>query len=400
MPATADRELQHLVAGRWQLPSARRASPRDLEAQIRVATQSPVVAALLEAADAVLLVLNPERQIVAWNERAAALRGEIAVTAGQRPGEALDCANARGTGGCGASAACAGCGAIGALLCSAEDGHPVESECVVRAGGERGTSLEFGVRATPLLLDGHRFTVLSLRDVTREKRREALEQTFFHDVLNTVAGLRGWAVRLRRGGDAARAGERIDLLSRQLEREIRDHRALALAESGALVPHRELVSAAALLRELELVFSSHVAADGRRLVVEPAPEGLALETDPSLLLRVLVNMTRNALEATPEGGEARVACEEAPAGGPHAGGALRFTVRNEGVIPPAVQARIFQRSFSTKAARGRGLGTYGMRLLGERYLGGEVAFLSTVEDGTVFWIDVPLAPAPSAPGAS
>ena len=35
-------------------------------------------------------------------------------------------------------------------------------------------------------------------------------------------------------------------------------------------------------------------------------------------------------------------------------------------------ARIFQRSFSTKAERGRGLGTYSMKLLGEGYLHGRV----------------------------
>ena len=72
-------------------------------------------------------------------------------------------------------------------------------------------------------------------------------------------------------------------------------------------------------------------------------------------------------------------------------------MHNGGVIPPEVQARIFQRSFSTKAARGRGLGTYSMKLLGERYLGGEVSFVSTPETGTVFSIRLPLpSPLPIA----
>ena len=79
----------------------------------------------------------------------------------------------------------------------------------------------------------------------------------------------------------------------------------------------------------------------------------------------------------------------------HEGG-VRFTVRNEGVIPPMVQEHIFQRSFSTKAQYGRGLGTYSMKLLGERYLGGKVSFVSNAECGTVFSLELP--PGSTSPG--
>ena len=57
-----------------------------------------------------------------------------------------------------------------------------------------------------------------------------------------------------------------------------------------------------------------------------------------------------------------------------------------------MSVRIFQRSVSTKAERGRGLGTYGMKLLGERYLGGEVSFVSTEEAGTTFSVRLPIRP--------
>ena len=42
-------------------------------------------------------------------------------------------------------------------------------------------------------------------------------------------------------------------------------------------------------------------------------------------------------------------------------------------MPRQVQLQIFKRSFSTKGAA-RGLGTYSMRLLSERYLKGVVSF--------------------------
>ena len=55
-----------------------------------------------------------------------------------------------------------------------------------------------------------------------------------------------------------------------------------------------------------------------------------------------------------------------------------------------VQLGVFQRSLSTKGS-GRGLGTYSMKLLTERYLKGHVSFTSTASGGTTFTIRIPAA---------
>ena len=78
---------------------------------------------------------------------------------------------------------------------------------------------------------------------------------------------------------------------------------------------------------------------------------------------------------------------------PHGDG-IEFRVLNPGTIPPETQLKIFQRSFSTKGV-GRGLGTYGAQLIGERVLGGDVGFESNPANGTAFWIRIPAAPPPS-----
>ena len=103
-------------------------------------------------------------------------------------------------------------------------------------------------------------------------------------------------------------------------------------------------------------------------------------------------MVTNALEATPGGGRVRVWAERLD-GDPR--WACAFHVRNGTAIPRAIALRIFQRSFSTKARKGRGIGTYSMKLLGERYLGGEVGF-TTGEGGTTFTLRLP-AHLPSVP---
>jgi signal transduction histidine kinase len=378
--------FERLPSGwRSPLPEPRRADPDRLQREIRSVSQSPVVTAVLEIADAVLLVLNRERQIVAFNSRVAAVASPGDVL-GRRPGEAFGCVNAAGPGGCGASPSCTTCGQLGAVLAAQERARPIESECVVRTAGAAGKTLEFNVRATPVLVEQTRFTVVSLRDISSEKRREVLEQVFFHDLLNTVAGLRGWAERLQRpGADLPRVSGRIDFLSRQVEREIRDHRTLLLAESGQLVAEKTPVQAGSLLHDVALVFSGHPSARDRRLELGLSADDLELVTDRSLLLRVLVNMVRNAFEATTAGKVVRLSCERV-------GRTARFLVHNDEVIDPHVQGRIFQRSFSTKAQRGRGLGTYSMKLFGERYLDGEVSFTSTPGAGTVFSIALPWSP--------
>jgi len=69
-------------------------------------------------------------------------------------------------------------------------------------------------------------------------------------------------------------------------------------------------------------------------------------------------------------------------------GRARFEVHNPGVIPDDVALRIFQRSFSTRGGKGRGLGTYSMKILGENVLGGSVGFQSDPAAGTAFHLDL------------
>jgi sensor histidine kinase regulating citrate/malate metabolism len=69
-------------------------------------------------------------------------------------------------------------------------------------------------------------------------------------------------------------------------------------------------------------------------------------------------------------------------------GGIEFAVHNPTVMPEEVQLQLFQRSFTTKGV-GRGIGTYSMKLLGETYLAGRVAFDSHPETGTTFTLWLP-----------
>jgi signal transduction histidine kinase len=126
--------------------------------------------------------------------------------------------------------------------------------------------------------------------------------------------------------------------------------------------------------------STHPAASGRPIRVESAPENLEIVTDRGLLMRVVGNLLKNAVEAESVGTAVRVG------GAARADGGAEIWVRNPTAMPREVQLQLFQRAFTTKGA-GRGQGTYSVRLLTERYLGGEVAFRSDSLPAAVVSLD-------------
>jgi len=196
----------------------------------------------------------------------------------------------------------------------------------------------------------------------------------------------GWAELLREHAaeDSEQEHELSDLqlLADELVEEIQSQRDLVYAETGDLEPEFAPLRVAAFLTRLASLNSRHGVAHGRSIKLGEVWEG-SLLTDARLLGRVLTNMIKNALEATPTGGVVTVGCR--PEGTRH----VVFSVSNPGVMPEDVQLQVFQRSFSTKAASGRGIGTHSMKLLGERYLGGRVSFVSGEPEGTTFTLTLP-----------
>ncbi len=306
---------------------------------------------------------------------------------GQRPGELLGCRHvSEGPDGCGTSRHCAVCGAVQAVLDSQRQEDRVTRECRIVLEEPVGGALDLLVHATTVFVDDERFTICCLKDVSDQKRLSVLTR----HVLPRHAEHRGGNPRL--DGTAARTGadaseeERelsdLQMLADQMVEEIQSQRDLMYAETGDLEPEFAPLRVADFLPRLLALYEHHSAAHDRQVQLGEIWQG-SLLTDGRLLGRVVGNMIKNALEATPAGGTVTVSCREDESR--H----VVFSVHNTGVMPEEVQLQIFQRSFSTKAATGRGIGTHSMRLLGERYLGGEVSFISQEPEGTIFRLTLP-----------
>jgi K+-sensing histidine kinase KdpD len=344
---------------------------------------------LIDALPYIAVILNKNRQIVFSNMSLLQLFGieSMEELLGQRPGEAMNCIHSdRMEAGCGTSENCQVCAAANAILKCQETGKAVTDECRIRINLD-GTEdcLDLEVTAAPLHWGENRFIIFTAMDISSKKRKEALERIFFHDVMNTAGTLQGVVDLLKHVDDPKKIKKFINLLgdvSRDLNEEIMTQRSLIAAENGELVVKNHEFYLKETLGHIIEEYRRNEVSRQRKIIFEENTYDYAIYTDPVLLKRILGNMIKNALEATPAKGKVTVDCNITRE-------AVIIRVHNPGHMPKDIQQQVFQRSFSTKG-KGRGLGTYSMKLLGEKYLHGKVSFESTPGSGTVFCLELPL----------
>ena len=124
-------------------------------------------------------------------------------------------------------------------------------------------------------------------------------------------------------------------------------------------------------------------------LVDIPEEAFWTQADRDQLSRCFNNIIKNALQALEENGIIQISMRilESKA---------RVEIKDNGLgIPPEVQKRVFEPSFSTKNS-GMGLGLAIVKRVLEN-AGGEISFRSQVGVGTTFFIDLPRAEAPAHP---
>ncbi|MDY7228547.1 sensor histidine kinase [Hyalangium rubrum] len=177
----------------------------------------------------------------------------------------------------------------------------------------------------------------------------------------------------------------------RMERMIAELLDIPRLEEGQLELRAQRITAIPLLEEVRLAAAS--GAQFRRLKLEAeAPADLEFHGDRSLLLRVVENLTTNALRHTPPGGRVRLEV------GTDAGGTW-LAVRNDGTpIPPELRERLFGKYSQGDKERshrtGYGLGLYFCRLAVEAH-GGRLSVEDTPGWPTSFVARLPPLPAQS-----
>ena len=358
-----------------------RADESDLARDRALLLSQPMLVQLIEAVPLYILFLNSERQIVLSNhpfQLFLGIQGDDSIF-GRRPGEAVRCTHSyEKITGCGTTDFCSECGAVKAILASHEN-RPDVRECHILR--ENLDALELRVWAAPMTIAGRFFTFFAITDISDEKRRQSLERLCYHDIGNLVGGLvlsvDEWRMDLPvRSKDVERLELQGGLADRLLD-EVRSHQSMLMAEQSELQPKLSLINGYELLCEVVGEFTQGKG----RIVCHDETERASFTSDRILLGRIILNMIKNAVEADGDSGSVTARCF-------FDGDQIVFTIHNKTVISDEVRKQLFQRSFSTKG-KGRGMGSYGMKLIAERYLGGSVWFTTHEGVGTDFFVALP-----------
>ena len=335
---------------------------------------------ILDACVQVIVVLNEERRIVFFNRALLTITGveEERALIGKRWGEAIQCAWAVESAGCGKSEACRTCGAQRVIHDALGGSYGQLEGRFIRTVDGASQWLDLSISISPVIVNQERFLICSVRDISDEKRKAVLERIFFHDVMNSACAVELLSDKLRPmvNGEAAVFMAQIRACALQLIDEIESQQQLMSAEKDELAVRPVACSTLELMKRVVERHSLQATGSGRNLEISADSEDVAIYADDTILVRVLSNMVKNALEASERDETVRIGCRKS-------GTDVEFWTNNPREMSATVQLQVFQRSFSTKGA-GRGLGTYSMRLLSERYLRGAITFRSSGAEGTTF----------------
>jgi nitrogen fixation/metabolism regulation signal transduction histidine kinase len=362
---------------------AERESIRIVELQSKVFAQNRLLTTVANAVSEMLVVLNDKRQIIYSNEVFNKTIGQKngVTSVGKRVGEAVNCIHAFKTkGGCGTTEFCKTCGAVNAII-EAQTANKSEKECRILTLNN--DALDLRVKATLFHADNEKLTIFTLNDISSEKRKQTLERVFFHDVLNSaggISGLSGLMPEINDPNEMMEVAEMINRATENLINEIQAQRYLIAAENGDLTVEKHDIESFKILKDLADLYSKHEIVTDKYISIHKESENITFKTDSVLLRRIIGNMIKNALEASMPASIVTISSKKDKE-------IVRFSVHNGTYIPREIQLQLFQRSFTTKGI-GRGIGTYSMKLLGEKYLKGKVSFESSPEKGTTFYIEV------------
>ncbi len=343
---------------------------------------------LTEAISVGIMVLNQNQEIVYTNQeflnQIQLLKGDVLL--GRHFGNVVNCVHAFETEeGCGTAVPCKSCNIFFSVMQAQRGKRNTQEGQIIRRIEDIEEGLDLRVWSFPLHHENQQFIVVNVLNMADEKRRRTLEDIFFHELANNAGAIQSllslYSSLSEDDGSGLNYGDLLSQVSRQLLDDIDAQRQLLSAERGDLSVVPMQVYSLAYLAEIMDSFEHYFLAGVRRLRLAPEAFDVRFVSDRAILGRVLRYMVKNGLGGAADGEVVTVGCDEQD-------GRVRFWVHFPAYLPPEDQAQVFQRQVSIHGI-GRGVETYSMKLLSERYLQGEIAFESDPEAGSKFIAQYP-----------
>lgn len=216
-----------------------------------------------------------------------------------------------------------------------------------------------------------------------EKSRQDMERIFFHDVFNIASNIHLCTQLLsEKKANIEKIKNSLSQSLKNLLEEIEAQRNSIVTEDSKLNVKLSPINSKDFLLSLSEIYKIYQIAQGKQILVSENSCNIEFLSDKILLEKILSNLIKNALEASNSGQIITFGCWTDNIN-------IFFWCRNEAYIPKKIQKTLFKKWHSTKGIK-RGLGTYSLKLLTEKYLNGVVSFVSTPKEGTTFTISLPL----------
>lgn len=227
----------------------------------------------------------------------------------------------------------------------------------VTKGVASGRDMSLSIRVSSITLKGETLKILSVTNIGTELDEceldswQKLTRVMTHEIMNLAAPINSLSETLMSlpdsDSEAIRAGlSTINDASSQLSRFVTSYRRL----SSISVPSPELVEMPTLLDRVKALTENYASDRGVTVSISKIPQSLIAYCDRDMTTGILVNLIRNAIEATSRGGKVTVGASGNP------DESVTVTVTNYGrQIPEEIRRQLFVPFFTTKQS-GSGIG--------------------------------------------
>jgi len=260
-----------------------------------------------------------------------------------------------------------------------------------------GSEVPIEIGLNPLPTSEGEFVLCSIVDVSPrlelDRIRNEFVSTVSHELRTPLTSIRGSLGLLQSGAMGAlpeNAAEMVTIAyknSGRLVRLINDILDIGTIDAGKLTLQMSIVPLAVLLQQSAEANAGFAEKCGVRFILEPVAAHDRVMADPDRLMQVVANLLSNAAKFSPAGAEVIIRVRSGPA-------IMRIEVEDSGAgIPEEFKAHVFEKfaqadASATRRFEGTGLGLSIARKLVEA-MGGSIGFTSVLDQGTVFYVELP-----------
>jgi PAS domain S-box-containing protein len=243
---------------------------------------------------------------------------------------------------------------------------------------------------------GERISYIAVKeDITSKKeleqRKEDVERVMRHDLKTPLNSIMGFPRLLIETAGLTETHKRycrnIEYAGKHMLEMINMYLSISGIESGRYELQPGPVNIIGTIRQ---VFKDIKGLSGSRSVQpeltvngmphERAPD-IELQGEDTLCRGLLMNLLKNAVEASPENSRVVVEVTELVS-------AVSIQIQNQGMVPPGIRDHFFNKFISSGKRNGTGLGTYSAKLMTE-IQGGSIAMETSENTGTVVTVTMP-----------